>query len=127
MEVALFSSTTVLTTRSECLTELQIDHHKEPRNRHTETNNRPDIVLFDLETGENKELDIAMGRRQREWSHSSSKRFLKHSRERLPGGSSLLFTPLTFEDFGRWDVEADNLSLLTSPRTLKEEGIWHSL
>ena len=49
----------ILSGWGECLEELQICHHKEPRNRYAESEDCPDIVFFDLESGHDVELDIS--------------------------------------------------------------------
>ena len=45
---------------SVCLSVLQIHHKKEPRNRYTETDDQPDIVVFDTDNGKNIDLDISL-------------------------------------------------------------------
>ena len=49
----------VLATWSGCLGSLQIQHQKEPCHRYTESEDRPDIVMYDPVSG-NIELDISM-------------------------------------------------------------------
>ena len=112
----------ILSTRSDCLSELQIGHQTEPRNRYTDTEDRPDIVMFDLETGRNEELDISLAH---PWSKDAVKKAakengcaattrekrkrVKYNQERLPGESCPYFTPVVFEHFGLWGVEAEKL------------------
>ena len=50
----------ILSGWGECLEELQICHHKEPRNRYAESEDRQDVVFFDLESGHDVELDISL-------------------------------------------------------------------
>ena len=64
----------ILSTWSNCLSELQIGHQTEPRNRYTDTEDRPDIVMFDLETGRNEELDISLAHT---WSKDAVKKVAK--------------------------------------------------
>ena len=45
---------------SDCLREIQVHHHVGPRNRHTDNENRPDIVAFDALNGTSTELDVSM-------------------------------------------------------------------
>ena len=40
-----------------CLNELQLHHHKEPREQYTESENRPDILMYDKSS---TELDVSM-------------------------------------------------------------------
>ena len=47
-----------------CLNELQICHHREPTNRYAGTEDHPDIVFFDLESGHDIELDISLAHPQ---------------------------------------------------------------
>ena len=56
----LWSHNRILSVWSECLNNLQIHHKKEPRNRYTETDDRPDIVVFDTDNGKNIDLDISL-------------------------------------------------------------------
>ena len=51
---------TILSRSSDCLNELQICHHKEARNRYVDTEDCPDIVYFDSESGHDFELDISL-------------------------------------------------------------------
>ena len=45
---------------SECLSLVHLPHKCEPRDRYTHSNNRPDILVYDSETGSNAELDVAL-------------------------------------------------------------------
>ena len=56
----VWSHNRILSVWSECLNDLQIHHKKEPRNRYTETDDRPDIVVFDTDNGKNIDLDISL-------------------------------------------------------------------
>ena len=44
----------------ECLRSLRIHHCREPRNRYTNSECRPDIIMFDAELGANLDLDISL-------------------------------------------------------------------
>ena len=45
---------------SECLSSVHLPHKCEPRDRYTHSNNWPDILIYDSETGSNVELDVAL-------------------------------------------------------------------
>ena len=45
---------------SECLSSVHLPHKCEPGDRYTYSNNRPDILVYDSETGSNVELDVAL-------------------------------------------------------------------
>ena len=45
---------------SECLRSRHLQHKCEPRDRYVNSNNRPDILVADSETGSNIELDVAL-------------------------------------------------------------------
>ena len=47
---------TVTSAWSDCLSDLHIHHQKEPRHRYADTENRPDIVFYDIATRSTKEL-----------------------------------------------------------------------
>ena len=97
---------------SECLGSLQIHHQREPRYQYSETDERPDIVLFESETGVCIELDVILAHN---WSKEKlnkaaceegyaakkreEKKCDKYNNERLPGGTSPTFTPLVLEHF----------------------------
>ena len=45
---------------SECLSSVHVPHKCEPRDCYTHSNNRPEILVYDSETGSNVELDVAL-------------------------------------------------------------------
>ena len=45
---------------SDCLRQLQMHHRREPRQRYSNSNNRPDITVFDCGSGSNVGLDISL-------------------------------------------------------------------
>ena len=47
-----------------CLNELKTCHHREPRNRYADTEDRPDITFFDSESGHDVDLDISLAHPQ---------------------------------------------------------------
>ena len=57
---SVWKHNTILSCWGDWLDELQICHHREPRNRYAETEDRPDIVFFDLESGHDVDLDISL-------------------------------------------------------------------
>ena len=86
----------------------------EPRDCYTHSNNWPDILVYDSETGPNVELDVAIAH---PWASDILPRAAtsggstamrreqikknKYAHERLPGGYSPTVVPLVFEHFGR--------------------------
>ena len=56
--VVQYGCTTVLATWSGCLGSLQIQHQKEPCDMYTQSEHRPDIVIYDPLSG-NVELNMA--------------------------------------------------------------------
>ena len=100
---------------SDCLSDLHIHHQKEPRHRYADTENRPDIVFYDIATGSTKELDIALAHipgackdtikgATKEGGYAAAKRevkkITKYNSELLHDGSKLHMIPLVFEHFG---------------------------
>ena len=110
---------------SECLGSLSIHHQREPRYQYSETDNRPDIVLFESETGVSIELDASPAH---PWSkdnlnkaaceegyaakNQEEKKCKKYNNERLPGGVSPTFTPLVLEHFGHIGSQPLKISCL---------------
>ena len=105
---------------SECMSDLHIPHEKEPRNLYTNSEDRPDIIFFDSETGQNLDVDVSLAH---PWSQDTLKRasredgfaartreekkMNKYAGEILSGGTSSKYVPLVFEHFGRWGLQAD--------------------
>ena len=91
---------------------LHIPYQVEPRHHYTNTDNRPDITIFDNETGQTLDLDISLAH---PWSVDNVKRAsridgfaasaredkkkTKYSEHQLPGCSESKY-------FGRWGEEA---------------------
>ena len=102
----------------ECLSSVYLPNKCESRDRYTHSNNRPDILVYDSETGSNVELDVALAH---PWASDILPRAAttggsaamrreqikenKYAHERLPGRYSPTVVPLVFEHFGRWGVE----------------------
>ena len=84
---------------TECLSDLHIPYQVEPRHHYTNTDNRPDITIFGIETGQTLDLDISLAH---PWSVDNVKRAsridgfaastredkkkAKYSEHQLPGG-----------------------------------------
>ena len=92
---------------SDCFCRLRIHHRREPRNRYTTTDNRPDIVFFNFDTGYNIDLDISLAH---PWSSDifptsaadrrADRKKAKYNKQQLPGGSIVSAIPLVMEHFG---------------------------
>ena len=117
----VWTHNTIVGAWSECLRHLHIVHKKEPKHRYLESEDRPDIVAVDPETGGDKELDVSMAH---PWAldvvsnaaavdgaaayrREELKRSLYRSKS-LPGGVAPNFVPLVMEHFGRWGMDAQN-------------------
>ena len=60
MEGAVWAHNSILDVWSECLSDFHIPHQKEPRHQYTNSDNHPDITLFDSETGQNLDVDVSL-------------------------------------------------------------------
>ena len=82
---------------------------------------RPDITAFNINSGVNFDLDIAMAhpfskgivkRASEETGHAAEKReqkkILKYKKQIMLTGGAPRFVPLFFEHFGNWGNETDN-------------------
>ena len=58
---------------TECLSDLHIPYQVEPRHHYTNTDNRPDITIFDIKTGQTLDLDISLAH---PWSVDNVKRLM---------------------------------------------------
>ena len=56
---------------TECLSDLHIPYQVEPRHHYTNTDDRPDTTIFDIETGQTLDLDISLAH---PWSVDNVKR-----------------------------------------------------
>ena len=56
----VWSHDSVVSEWSDYLKHLQIHHKRKPQDRYTDSNNRPDIAVFDVGSGPNVELDVAL-------------------------------------------------------------------
>ena len=115
----VWTHNTILKGWSECLSDLHIPHQTEPRHRFVSSENRPDMTLFDSETGQNLDVDVslahpwskdALNHAHREEGYAAKvreeKKLKKYSGEVLHGGLSSKCVPLVFEHFGLWGSHA---------------------
>ena len=56
----VWSHNSVLNGWSECLSDLHLPHQTEPRHQYINTEDRPDITMFDPNTGQNLDLDVSL-------------------------------------------------------------------
>ena len=114
----VWSHKSILFVWSDCFSGLHIHHRRERRSRYTTTNNRPDIACFDLDIGNNVELDISLAH---PWSSDifpssahvsgvaaerrADRKKEKYSKQQLPGGTIATVTPLVMEQFGAWGID----------------------
>ena len=97
----------------ECLRNLRIHHCHEPRNRYTNSECRPNIIMFDAESDANIDLDISLAH---PWSSDvfpssaettgvaanqrETRKMANYEQHKLPGGSVVKVVPLVMEHFG---------------------------
>ena len=116
-----------------CLNELQLHHRKEPRDQYTESENRPDVLMYN-ETS--TELDVSMAHpwskdilntASKEAGYAAERREMRKKSKYEPlsvqDGTTPNLVPLVFEHFGFWGQEADNFlnSLSKKSRIRKAE------
>ena len=105
---------------SELLRELGIHHKREPRSQYVCSDNRPDIIMFDSDLGQNTKLDTSLThpwnkavlmKTSKEEGAAASKRedekMAKYAAKQLPGGGWPNCIPLVLEHFGYWGKEAE--------------------
>ena len=105
----VWAHNSILDVWSECLSDVHIPHQKEPRHQYTNSDNRPDITLFDSETGQNLDVDVSLAhpwsqdilkRARREDGYAArtreEKKMHKYAGQFLPCGSSSKCVPLVF-------------------------------
>ena len=121
---------------SECLRELQLHHKKEPQHQYCDNEKRPDIVVFDSNSGCNIELDVSLVHPWRcdylkktasDPGYAAKKREEqkdeKYQHELHLTTSTSSFVPLVMEHFGRWGVKAEAYLKELSKRSRNEEGL----
>ena len=98
---------------SDCLSQLQLHHVKETRERYVNSEDRSDIVVFHSASRVDLELDIAL---VHPWSNEIERlsattqraaairrenlKIKKYDQELLPGGFRPTFVPIVFKHFG---------------------------
>ena len=111
----------LVSTWSKCLNELQIPNQIEPRNRYTNSENRPDIVAFDPVDYSSADLDVSMAHplsgdsmkgAAAESGYAAKKREMKkeqkYNQQVSQSGSRLSFVLLVFEHYGYWGPSAED-------------------
>ena len=116
----MWSHDSIVSEWSDCLRQLQIHHKREPRDRYNDSNNRPDIAVFDVGSGANAELDVALSHH---WATDILSQASKNDgaaaarteirkTTKYSQSKSLVYLlsvlSLVFEHFGRWGEEATN-------------------
>ena len=94
---------------SACLTQVGSPHQTEPRNRYAQTDGRPDIAFYNIDSVVTYECDVSLAHPWRKdivngaakaCRHAATKQELekgyKYSKEILPDGSSPEIVPLVF-------------------------------
>ena len=56
----VWSHKTIVAERSACLMELGIPHQTEPRNRYVQTDGKPDITFYNIDSGVIYECDVSL-------------------------------------------------------------------
>ena len=93
---------------TECLSDLHIPYQVEPRHHYTNTDNRPDITIFDISLAHPWSIDNVKRASRIDGFAASAredKKKAKYSEHQLPGGSESKCVPLVLEHFGRWGEE----------------------
>ena len=105
---------------ADCLNELRIQHHKEPRHRYAENENRPDIAVYDSTRGTSYDLDVSMAHPwsqdaickaaiKQDWAAElrQMRKRTKYEKQTMSTGEKCeKVVPLVFEHFGLWGEEA---------------------
>ena len=110
----VWTHNTIVGVWSECLSQLHINHKKEPRERYCDCEDQPDIAIIDPVTRTDVELDVSLAhpwcadilsRAAREDGAAAVRReerkVEKYQSKVLPGGLCLNFVPLVMEHFSR--------------------------
>ena len=131
----MWSHNSVLNGWSECLSDLHFRHQAEPRHQYISTEDRPDITMFDPNTGQNLDLDVSLAHR---WSQDiirrtskknghaalprEEKKMKKCSEELVPAGYVPRCVPLVIEHYGRWGTKAENFLQHLSQQSANPEA-----
>ena len=108
----MWSHNSVLNGWSECLSDLHLPHQTEPRHQYINAEDRPDIAMFDPNTGQNLDLDVSLAhpwsqdiirKASKENGHAAATRRKeneKYSEELVSGGYVSRCVPLVIENLG---------------------------
>ena len=130
----MWSHNSVLNGWSECLSDVHLPHQTEPRHQYINTEHRPDITMFDPNTGQNLDLDVSLAhpwsqdiirRASKENGHAAMTREekkMKNIQELVPGGYVSRCVPLVIEHFGRWGTKAENFLQHLSQQSANPEA-----
>ena len=107
----MWTHDSMMSVWSECLSSVHLPHKCEPRDRYTHSDNRRDILVYELGVAlaHPWASDILPHAATTGGSAAMRREQIKenkHAQERLPGGYSSTFVPLVFEHFGRWGEKA---------------------
>jgi hypothetical protein len=135
----IWSHETIVGVWGDCLKQLQIVHHREPRDRYVNSNARADIIAYNAQTGADIELDVSLAhpwaghiisQAAEEDGVAAARREHEKSRKYAAmvdvWGSPSSCVPLVLEHFGRWGQQAlqflDQLSLQSVDEDGRENG-----
>ena len=121
---------------SDCLRSLHLNHKRETQFRYSDSNNRPDITVFDQQSGTTLDLDIAvvhpwcpdvLGKAAKEDGAAAARReeikTRKYQQEKLAvTGVVASCKPLVLEIFGRWRWSAQKYLCSLSALYQDEDG-----
>ena len=120
---------------SDCFRDLDLHHKLEPRDRYVNTEDRPDINVFDTQSGSTVELDISMAHphscdiitraAKQEGAaaeYREKKKKAKYDKERLANGRSSSCIPIVFEHFGHWGGKASEYLNALAGLSRDDEG-----
>ena len=121
---------------ADCLRNLHLNHKQETQFRYSDSNNLPDITVFDQQSGTTLDLDIAvvhpwcsdvLGKAEKEDGAAAARReeikTRKYQQEKLAViGVVASCKPLVLEIFGRWGWSAQNYLCSLSALYQDEDG-----
>ena len=117
----MWSHNSVLNGWSERLSDLHLSHQTEPRHQYINIEDRPDITMFDPNSGQNLYLDVSLSH---PWSQGIIRRASKengHAATTREGKNEKIFRRACSrricikmcssceEHFGRWGTKAENI------------------
>ena len=131
----VWSHKSISSVWSDCYRGLHIHHRRESRSHYTTADNRPDIVFFDSDIGNNVDLDIFLAH---PWSSDifpssagvggvaaerrADRKKEKYNKQQLPGGIIATVTPLVMGHFGAWRIDGWNLLCKLSKKSSDKVG-----